>query len=226
MKLRKCKKHNYYFLTIFSILFLSYLLVDKIGSNVTTYLPDIIGEEVNHQVYLYIFNIFDKETISNDDLLNIVIINKNDEGEILTIDYNIPKVYSYLSDSMSNFFNDVDSINLENSYLKKYKNIYFVPSGINKNNIIFSHLGIYIPCYIELFSNVDMGFKTKVTNYGINSLLTELYLSVDVENKILLIDSNSYKEHYDILLTSKIINGSIPSYYGGQLEKSSVILSS
>ena len=81
--------------------------------------------------------------------------------------------------------------------------------------------------FSNFISDIDMGFKTKVSNYGLNSLLLELYLKINVNNSIM--SPSSYKEFgetYEIILASKVVVGEIPVYYGGELEKTSPIVSS
>ena len=72
-----------------------------------------------------------------------------------------------------------------------------------------------------------MGFKTKVTNYGVNNILVELYLVIETNNKMIVpYSEHQFGETYEIVLASKVIMGSVPLYYGDTIEKSSAIISS
>ncbi len=69
--------------------------------------------------------------------------------------------------------------------------------------------------------------KTKVKNYGVNNLLVELYLVIGVNSFIM--SPSTYKEFgntYEIIVSSKVVVGRIPVYYGDVIEQSSAIVSS
>ena len=70
-------------------------------------------------------------------------------------------------------------------------------------------------------------FKTKVVNYGMNNVLVELYLVVKIESWFINpFDENKFGEEYEYIISSQIINGSIPQYFGGVIEKASSIVTS
>jgi len=99
--------------------------------------------------------------------------------------------------------------------------------GLIYNNVLLDNLGFRIPCKINFISDIDMGFKTRVKDYGVNNLLIEIYLVIDI--KYYIMSPSTYKEFgetYEILVASKIVLGRIPMYYGGIMEKSSSIVSS
>ena len=97
----------------------------------------------------------------------------------------------------------------------------------NEGNLLFNNFGFKIPCRVEFVHDMDMGFKTKVTNYGVNNLLIELYIVIDIKSYIMA--PNSYKEFnnsYEIITASKVVMGKIPLYFGDTMEQSSAIVSS
>ena len=74
----------------------------------------------------------------------------------------------------------------------------------------------------ELLTNI----KTKITNYGLNNALVELYITIEITEE--LTSPVTYKKNkfnYDMLIASKIINGRVPYLYGECLESKSNILS-
>jgi hypothetical protein len=88
-------------------------------------------------------------------------------------------------------------------------------------------MSIFLSCKINFISDIDMGFKTKVSNYGVNNLLIELYVVIDVKSYIM--SPSTYKEFgdtYEIIVASKVVVGKIPVYYGDSIEQSSAIVSS
>ena len=93
--------------------------------------------------------------------------------------------------------------------------------------MMFNSLGIKIPMKINVLNDVRVNFKTRVESYGINSILVELYLVMDVKSWFVNpFNDGTFGETYEYVLSSKIINGSVPMYYGGNIEKSSSIVSS
>ena len=66
--------------------------------------------------------------------------------------------------------------------------------------------------------------KTKVTDYGLNNALIEIYLNIKIHYKIIGIsETDDETLEYDILLDSRIIQGNIPNWYAGSYEKRSKI---
>jgi hypothetical protein len=128
---------------------------------------------------------------------------------------------------MNDLYSDITSLDMDSLYKSGINNVYYLPMGLIYNNVLMDNLGFRIPCKIDFISDIDMGFKTKVKNYGVNNLLIELYIVIDVKNFIM--SPSTYKEFgetYEILVASKIVMGRIPMYFGDSMEKSSTILSS
>lgn len=210
------------FLSLFT-----YTLLQNINLKLRPKIETIIENSVNKSIYSYIFYMFNKDTLVNEDLMDIISLQKNEEGEIVSIDYRFNKAYEYLSDSMVILYDNIGNMEFDVKYFDQDKNIFFVPLGMATNNLLLENMGFKIPCKVELLSDANMGFKTKVTNYGINNILVELYLVISVKNNLFIPNTSSqFGNTYEIVLASKIVMGSVPSYYGDSIEKSSTILSS
>ena len=98
--------------------------------------------------------------------------------------------------------------------------IFTIPSGIITNNPLLNNLGPKIPVKLQIISEVLSNVNTKVINYGINNCLITLTVSIEVTAKVVLpILSDEIKVTNEIPISYKIINGSIPIYYGGSIEK-------
>ena len=79
----------------------------------------------------------------------------------------------------------------------------------------------------SVLNDVRVNFKTKVESYGINSILVELYLVMEVKSWFVNpFNDGTFGEQYEYVLSSRIVNGDIPIYYGDNIEKSSSIVSS
>lgn len=226
LKNKKCKKNNIIFILLVVII-TSCFFVHKIGQKVTPRIENIVEIYVNRSVYDYLFNTFDKNVLLNEDLFNVINLNKNEDGEVISVDYKLNLAYEYLSDGMTELYDNVRKLKVNLEFYDSKNNIFFVPVGYIYNNLLLDNLGFKIPCKVVYFSNIHMGFKTKVTSYGVNNLLVELYLVMDVKNN--LISPNRMQEFgdsYVMLIASKIVVGKIPFYFGESIEKSSAILSS
>jgi sporulation protein YunB len=226
MKLKKRKKNNY--LIIFILIFVfSRIILKDIGTKLSYHIENIVIKNVNKSVYNSIFIIFGSDELGNENLLNAVSLNTNNDGEIVSIDYKMNIAYDILSKCMNDLYSDITSLDMDSLYKSGINNVYYLPMGLIYNNVLMDNLGFRIPCKIDFISDIDMGFKTKVKNYGVNNLLIELYIVIDVKNFIM--SPSTYKEFgetYEILVASKIVMGRIPMYFGDSMEKSSTILSS
>lgn len=223
---KKYIKNN--FLVIVSLFaFFVFTLLLFFNMKIRPKIENIIIYNVNKSIYDYIFNMFSLDTLVNEDIMNIINMQKNENDEIIAVDYNFSKAYEYLSKGMTNLYKDIDKINIKMDGFDKQKKVLFIPSGMGSNNIFLENMGFKVPCKIKLMSSVNMGFKTKVSNYGINNLLMELYVVITTKNQLVV----PYKEKefgntYEIIIASKVIIGNIPIYYGDTIEKSSAIISS
>ncbi len=223
MKL-KGKRNNHNLLLIFiNVVLILLILGDKLNNSI----KEIVEEKVNQEIYSYIFNTFDIKAITNPKINDLIYINKNDKGEIVSIDYHFNEGYVFLNDSMDRLYEDVNNIKLSDSFIEGKDNVFFVPSLLVTNNTLLNNFGMKIPVKIRMFKKVDMSFKTKVKEYGINNVLVELYLNIRIINDIITIGSkDSFENNFEVIIASKLITGDIPDYYGGIIEKSSSIVSS
>ena len=225
MKLKR-KKRNYG-ITIISIVLVTCFLLNVFGNSFTHNVKDIVQSSMRSKIYSYIYDIFDRDSIMNEKMIDIIMIQKNQDGEIISVDYRFHDAYRYLNSSMERLKTNIQNIDMSDTMIKGKNDVFFVPSTMVSHNVLMNELGFKIPVRVRMLKNIDMSFKTKVTNYGINSLLVELYLNVSIMNEILVVGDNSYQEeNFEIVIAAKLIQGKIPNYYGGYLEKSSSIVSS
>ncbi len=223
MKLRKVKKYNGLWILVL-ILVNSLFLVNVIGKKATANIDSLVIKTVNQNTYDYIFHAITKEVMSQEEINQFIYFNKNKEEEIESIEYRLDVAYAYLDNIVVKLYDQINQLKIDSIYYNQEKNVFFLPVGYFHNNIFFSHLGSKVPCKVELLSNVKISFKTKVRDYGINTLLIEFYLNVETIHTIINPLSQDFGEQYEILLSSKIVNGKIPTYYGGVIEKNSQIV--
>lgn len=228
IKLKKRKQINPLIIIICIIITFTYILLSLINEKIMPHIEYIVNTAVNKSIHNDFYYMFDEKTLGDVNLTDIIHLTKNEEGEILTIDYRYDIAYEYLSKSMNSFYEKVSETELEISTFKTINNTIFIPLGtIKSNNILFHSMGFKIPIKVELLNDVSMKFKTKISEYGLNNLLVELYIVVKTSNY--LFSPNNYynfDEENELLIASKIVVGKIPLYYGTSIEKSSAIVSS
>jgi sporulation protein YunB len=180
------------------------------------------------------------ETGINIDKLFSVIQNK--EGEIQTVDFNPTVVNSMLSTITTVVQTNLkaieegklDSIGLGNDVVteldkKKLKKgiIYEIPMGSVTGNAFLSNLGPKIPVKLNVIGSAISNIKTKISSYGINNALLEVFVHIEVTEQInipfmakkVVVSSN-------IPIALKLIEGKVPSYYNNSgLTKDSNIFS-
>lgn len=157
----------------------------------------------------------------------LFVIIKNNYGEIESIDFNTPVLNETLMLVAKNvraklkeveqgknlpeeMYHDVLSRDLRNGI------IYEVPVGVAFKNSFLANLGPKIPVKIEYSGNVGLDVKTRVSEYGINSALIEVYIYVEVmQRTILPFQSKDVKVTSEIPVIMKVVKGAVPNYLAG-----------
>ena len=167
------------------------------------------------------------QNLLNVSLDNLFVVTLNDKGEILTVDYQMPKIYE-ISDKITNGLltniNDA-KVNEYSKYLKNDLNYHpnntvllMMPIGIVSDFVFLNNLGPRIPVIFHFVNSVFTNVKTRITNYGINNALVEINLEVSLKYELITpIEFQSQNLDFNILLGSKIINGTVPNWYGNEL---------
>ena len=90
--------------------------------------------------------------------------------------------------------------------------------------MFLNNLGPKIPVKVSVVGNVLTNIKTKMTNYGINNVLAEVYVTLDITEQVIVpMTYDKLKTNYEILISTFFINGKVPSFYGSTYETSSKI---
>ena len=224
MKLGRKKKFNNIYIIIIIIFIQCSLILEYIDKKSDDIAYRSVQLLIKKDIYNVIYNNINK--VFNDNSLdNVVDIVMNDNNEIISIDYKISNCYKLLNEYIDVMYEDIVNIDYSDKY---YQNgVYFVSSSLINDAMMFNSLGIKIPMKINVLNDVRINFRTKVESYGINSILVELYLVMDVKSWFVNpFNDGTFGEEYEYVLSSKIINGVVPMYYGGVMEKSSSIVSS
>lgn len=163
---------------------------------------------------------------------NLFLITKNDAGEIVSIDFNsviVNKILSLTTNTVEISMRYVEQgkfeeLELSDTLLVQYEdsfkrgNFYEVPLGVIFHNSLLSNLGPKIPVKINLVGNIISGVETKVTNYGINNAMIEVYVHLQVNLQLIMpFLSDTIQVDTLVPIAMKLIQGSVPEYYAGNL---------
>ncbi len=215
MKLKERLKRKYYILITFLIsLFLFIIIFSLYSKKLNPKLNDYIDFLVKDEIYKKVIK--SNNFITNEEVNDILYIDKNDSNEIVYLDYNMDKTYKLLNKY-------IESLKKDNSKSK----ILTVPLFIASDNIIISSLGPKIKFKYEIIDNVKGKIKTKVTDFGVNNALVEMYFELEI-GYLVVIPMNKKESvlKTEILISSKIINGKVPTFYGKNIFKESGVSTS
>lgn len=215
MKLKERLKRKYYILITFLIsLFLFIIIFSLYSKKLNPKLNDYIDFLVKDEIYKKVIK--SNNFITNEEVNDILYIDKNDSNEIVYLDYNMDKTYKLLNKY-------IDSLKKDNSKSK----ILTVPFFIASDNIIISSLGPKVKFKYEIMNNVKGKIKTKVTDFGVNNALVEMYFELEI-GYLVVIPMNKKESvlKTEILISSKVINGKVPTFYGKNIFKESSISTS
>lgn len=215
MKLKERLKRKYYILITFLIsLFLFIIIFSLYSKKLNPKLNDYIDFLVKDEIYKKVIK--SNNFITNEEVNDILYIDKNDSNEIVYLDYNMDKTYKLLNKY-------IESLKKDNSKSK----ILTVPLFIASDNIIISSLGPKIKFKYEIIDNVKGKIKTKVTDFGVNNALVEMYFELEI-GYLVVIPMNKKESvlKIEILISSKIINGKVPTFYGKNIFKESGVSTS
>lgn len=166
------------------------------------------------------------ETLEKLNINDMFIITRNSNNEILTVDFNTVTLNKVIINSTIKIQENLKKLEQgiidDNNENNKKGVVLEIPSGVIYNNFLLNNLGPKIPVKIKILGDVQNKINTKVTNYGINSALIEVTLDITVREEVLLpISTNEIEVTTTIPVAIKLIQGTVPNYYSGEINKSS-----
>lgn len=233
------KRIKYIGLVLLSNIVFSFFLLDLIGKK----LNPILSKYVNIEAERFANNIVNStvnETIVKYHEKDLFIIAKDKNDEITTLDYDTKKVNQLLVEITNEIQEKL--IDLEEGKIKdleissnfQLKNISTIkngvlceiPMGAIKGNTLFANIGPNIPIKLSFIGQVQSNLDTKITSYGINNIVIETNIVIEIEEQITM-PTTSEKSIVKIKapLSIKIIKGKVPNYYASNIGKQSEIIS-
>lgn len=222
------------FIVFFCVLMNAMILFNFYSKTVTSKATVLIQEKLDKIIYQFFTDLVTNDVINLNSVGDLLEITKNYDGEILSVNYNLEKTYKILTDTskiLKNGINDLENgiidVSIYDKYIDNGKNglVLNIPLFLASDNIFLNNLGPRIPVIVNFSSSLLTNIKTKVTNYGFNNALLEIYITVEIKKSIitpLIKDEDTF--YYDILIGALVVNGSVPNFYGGTLESNSSIL--
>ena len=222
---------NLLVIVFLSIIFFSLLLFISYGKSSTPKIIDVANHKIEKVTYQFFSDLITEKIINESSTNDLIYINDSSKNEIVSIDYNMEKTYELLThvskilkESLSDFENGLIDVKIYDEYLNTSKSGLYLnlPFFVGTNNIFLSSLGPKIPVHIHFTGSLLTNIKTKVTNYGLNNALLEIYITILINEQLITpVTKENLKLNYDILIAAKVINGKVPSFYGTTLESNS-----
>lgn len=157
----------------------------------------------------------------------LYVINKNNKGEIESIDFNTALLNEALLTVAKKARKRLKEIELEQNfpeefYLKTKNNklkqgiIFEVPLGLLSNNVFFNSFGPKIPIRVNYLGNVSLDVKSRVTNYGVNNALVEIYIYIEVIQEVVIpFQTKEEVLSSEIPIIIQVVKGNNFSYING-----------
>lgn len=215
------------------IIFFTICLFNIYNKKVSPKIIDVAEAKINKFIKSFLSNNISHDILDQESLENILIINKNNEDEILYVDFNLDKAYIVLekvSKELNHLISDLEQgkfADIKDNNIKVNKNglILEYPLFMSSNYALLSNLGPKIYIKVNFIGTMLTNIKSKITEYGINNALVELYVTIEVSQELISpVTDNEISLEYDVLIASQVINGTVPEFYGGIItEKSTQI---
>ena len=224
---KKFKKKNIILITILLILLIVSFILKSISSYATPILMEYAKVEATKLTSI-ILNNATKKNIENFNIDKLFIITK-EKDNIKTIDFDSKEVNRLLTNItyyIQDYFKKIEEGNLNDLELGYYNNlkkgiIYEIPIGALSGNSLLTNIGPKIPVKINLYGEIISKIETKITNYGINNALIEVFVNINVKTKVILPFTSEINDiSISIPIAIKLIEGNVPNYYGVKGESS------
>ena len=170
---------------------------------------------------------------SKQNLNELIITSLNSKNEIISVDVDMEKSYIFMENVVSEIRNNIRKFqygeykyyNMESLSVIDRGLVIAIPLGAITGKNLVVNLGPRIPVKISLLENVKGSIRTEVKNYGINNSLINVYLKIEIEQNIEMPSAtNSFNNYYEMLISSKLIQGKVPSFFGDWSNKESEIV--
>lgn len=221
------------FLAMILIVCFTFFLLIKFSNKISQNIIQISEAEINKVSFSFITDKINHDLLNKETLKDILIITKNKNDEILFVDFNWDVAYKVLdsiSNTLTKSFKELEFGNIDIAYYDKdisHKTngiVLNIPIGSIINNAYFYNLGPKVPVKVNFVGTVLTNLETKITNYGLNNALVEVFVFIEFHNQIMApFGTKDMTFKYDAVIASMMVEGKVPSFYNGTINKSSEI---
>lgn len=231
-KRKKLKMMTKIYIVIFLIISFTYFFVHQYFAKINPKIIEVANQKIE-KVYKYFLSTNVGYDLLKDLSLNDILeINKNKDGEILNVDFNLKKSYQTLeiiTNKLTENINDLESgnvkVNDKNIISRENSLVLELPMFMASDYALLSNLGPKIYFQANFIGTLLTNVKTKITNYGMNNALVEIYSTLELTYEVISpVTKDIRKLDYEVLLASSIINGRVPEFYGGEIAKETQIV--
>lgn len=224
MKLKKRKNKKPIIIII--MILISFLIIQYINKQISPKLTHYASLEIRKLSNLIITKSLKTESLEKLNITDLFLITKNEKSEILTVDVNTVTLNKIILESTVNIQENLKQLEHGkiNNNNEENKNgvILKIPLGQIYNNFLLNNLGPKIPVKLKILGDMETKVNTNIKNYGINNALIEITLEIKVKEEVILpIKTEEIIVTQSIPLAMKIIEGTVPNYYSGEINKSS-----
>ena len=224
---KKVKKTKVGVIILTLVLFFTSLFYQLYGVYSKDTILDVAKIKLNDFMKNFLSSNVGYDLIKDEGIENVLVINKNKDNEILYVNYDLDIAYKLLDVITKELENNIQELKTGNvNDTSFYQNnevlMLKLPFFIGSNNPLLVSLGpkIYVP--LNFSGAILTNLKTEIKDYGLNNALVEMYVTIKINIDILYPYNKSKEEiNYDVLIASSIINGRIPSFYGGIIDTKS-----
>ena len=225
MKLKKRKNIKP---LIIIIIFLTTIIeiTHCINKTISPKITEYASIEIKKLSNLIITKSIKTETLEKLNIEELFIITRNENNEILTLDVNTVTLNKIILSSTINIQENLKLLEQGkiNNNNEENKNgvVLKIPLGQIYNNFLLNNLGPKIPVKLKILGDMETKVNTNIKNYGINNALIEITLDIKVKEKVILpINTEEITVTQTLPIAMKLIKGSVPNYYSGEINKSS-----
>lgn len=245
IKLKKAPKRSPKFRLILVLLTLvfsiSSVLIYYVSNTITPILLSYAELQVERLGNQIINGVISEKVLNKLDIEELFITTKNKEGQIVSVDFN-PLIVNKVLDDASYYIlrnmkaveeGDIDLI-IDSEYVftgydiesLKKGIVYEIPLGVATKIVLLSNIGPKVPVRFSMAGSLNTNLSTKLKNYGINSVIMEVFIDISISNQVILpLMSKLINYKLSILVATKIIQGEVPTYFQQGIRQSSPILS-
>lgn len=210
----KIKRRYFILIHIILIFFLCFLLLFLYARKTNQKIEKMASKYYDKKINIKLNSLLQNITESID--YDYLIVNKNQKDEIISVDYDLKKTYELVEKVTQKLTDDIQNNDLKNMIIK-------MPFFVGSNNVFLNSYGPSVNIKMYYMDTVLVNIKTKITNYGLNNVLAQVYVVVSLDGMIITpLDKKHDKKKYELLISSKLINGRVPEFYGKSLTASSV----